>query len=79
MSIASKLPTMTDAELATLHENTKRVIGSGTPPRQAAAVALMPSIAAELSARSEVAAAKRAEAMVLRRASKVKPSPAVSG
>lgn len=79
MSIASKLPTMTDVELATMHENTKRLIDAGTPTRQTAAAALMPSITAEISARSEAAAAKRAEALALRRASKVKPSPAVAG
>lgn len=79
MSIASKLPTMTNAELATLHGNTKRLIDAGTPAQQTAAVALMPSIKGELSARGEAAAAKRAEALALRRGSKVKPSTAVVG
>lgn len=79
MSIASKLPTMTDAELATMHENTKRLIDAGTPARQMAAAALMPSITAEISARSAAVAAKKAEALALRRASNAKPTPVVAG
>lgn len=79
MSIASKLPTMTNAELATLHDNTKRLTDAGTPAQKTAAVALMPSIATELSARSDAAAARKAEALALRRASKVKPDTTAAG
>lgn len=79
MSIATKLPTMTDAELATLQGNTKRLMNAGTPAQQTAAVVLLPSITAELSARGEAAAAKRADALALRRASRVKPESAVAG
>ncbi len=73
MSIASKLPEMTDAELATLHANSTRLADAGTPAQQKAAVALIPSIATELSARSAAAAARKAEALASRRAAKAKP------
>lgn len=79
MSIASKLPTMTDAEITTLHVNTRRLIDAGTAAQKKAAEALMPSIRAELSARSEAVAAKKAEALALRRASNAKPTPVVAG
>jgi hypothetical protein len=79
MSIASQLPTMTDGELATLHENTKRLTNAGTVAQKTAAVALMPSITTELAVRSDAAAARKAEAVSLRRASKVKPDAAVAG
>ncbi len=79
MSIASKLPTMTDAELTTLHGNTKRLIGGGTVAQQSAAVALLPSVTAELAVRSDAAAARRAQALATRRAGKVKPGRAVPG
>lgn len=78
MSIASKLPTMTDAELATLHGNTKRLMDAGTAAQQKSAEALMPCITAELSARYEAVAAEKAEALALRRASKMKPRPAAA-
>ncbi len=79
MSITSKIPTMTDAELTTLHGNTKRLVDIGTAAQQTAAAALMPSITAELAARSEAAAARKAEALAIRRASKLKPGTAVAG
>ncbi|HCY89537.1 MAG TPA: hypothetical protein DHV17_04685 [Chitinophagaceae bacterium] len=70
---------MTDAELATLHSNSKRLMDAGTAAQQKAAEALIPSITAELSARSEAVAAGKAQALALRRANKLKPSPAVAG
>ena len=78
MSIACKLPTMTDAELTTLHGNTKRLIGGGTLAQQSAAVALLPSITAELSVRSDAAAARKTQALAIRRTGKVKSGGAVA-
>lgn len=79
MNIANKLPTINNAELASLNGNTQRLIHAGTPAQRAAAAALMPSIAAELAARSDAAAARRAAAGAVRRAGKMKPGTAVAG
>lgn len=48
----TKLPTMDDAALAILRVNAERLMRVGTSAQQSAAAALMPSIEAELSARS---------------------------
>ncbi len=79
MGIATKLPMMNDTELATLHGNTKRLSNAGTPAQQSAAAALMPSITAELEARTSAATARRAKALVERRASKIKTGTAAAG
>ncbi len=79
MSIANTLPTMTDAELATLHKNARRLADEGTPAQQKAAAALIPAISAELSVRSDAAATRKAEALALRRATKVKSDTTVVG
>lgn len=78
MSIAEKLPTLTTEDLTTLCGNTRRLIDTGTPVQRSAAAALMPAVAAELSARNDAAAARKAEALAIRRAGKVKPSRAVA-
>jgi hypothetical protein len=49
---ATKLSTMDDAALAILRVNAERLMRVGTSTQQSAAAALMPSIEAELSARS---------------------------
>ncbi len=57
MDVATKLPTMDDGALAMLQANAERLMmQTGTSAQQSAAAALMPSIKAELAARS---AAKR--------------------
>ena len=74
MDLATQLPTMDDGELATLHANAERLMQAGTSAQQSAAAALMPSIEAELAARS---AAKRSMAKAkpqAKRAADVKPA-----
>jgi len=51
MGMEDKLPTMSDAALAALQENAKRLEQRGTPPQRFAALALLPAIRAELTAR----------------------------
>jgi hypothetical protein len=79
MDIASKLPSMTNAEVATLLGNTKRLIDAGTPAQKSAAATLMPSITAEQAARDTAATAKRAEALATRRADKMKLNTTAAG
>jgi hypothetical protein len=76
MDLATKLPTMDDGALATLHANAERLMQTGTSAQQSAAAALMPSIKIELAARS---AAKRSMAKSkpqTKRATHVKPAAA---
>ena len=52
MSMVDRLPTMSDADLASLHENAKRLeAGAATPGQQKAAAEMLPLIAAELAER----------------------------
>ena len=60
MDVATKLPTMDDGALATMHANAERLMQTGTAVQQSAA-ALMPSIKAELATRN---AAKRSKTKV---------------
>jgi hypothetical protein len=65
---ATKLSTMDDAALAILRVNAERLMRVGTSTQQSAAAALMPSIEAELSARSVAKRNKaKAEAPVAKR------------
>lgn len=70
MNIAKRLPTMNDAELTTLHANTRRLIDVGTPAQQSAATALIASIEAELDTRNAAKLRIRAEALAAKRAMK---------
>jgi hypothetical protein len=70
MNIANKLPTLNDAELTTLHANTRRLIDVGTPVQQSAGTALIPSIEAELNTRNAAKLSRRAEGLAARRAMK---------
>ena len=75
MDVTMQLPTMDDGALAVLHANAERLMRLGTPSQQAAAVALMPSIKAELTARSAAKRSKpKAEAPVRKRATGIKPA-----
>ena len=52
MSMADRLPTMTDADLASLHANARRLETQGaTPGQQKAAADMLPLITAELAER----------------------------
>jgi hypothetical protein len=74
MDVASKLPSMDDGALAILHANAERLMRLGTPSQQAAALALMPSIKAEMTARGAAKRSKlKAEAPARKRATPVKP------
>jgi hypothetical protein len=79
MDVATKLPTMDDKALATLYANAERLMQTGTSAQQAAAAELMPSIKAELIARS---AAKRSMAKAkpptAKRAARAKPTAAAA-
>ena len=78
MDLATKLPTMDDGALATLHANAERLMQTGTSAQQSAAAALMPSIKAELAARS---AAKRSMTKAkppIKRATHAKPAAAAA-
>jgi len=75
----TKLPTMDDGALAILHANADRLMRLGTPPQQAAALALMPCIKAEMTARSTAKRSKlKAEAPARKRATGVKPAAAAA-
>jgi hypothetical protein len=75
MDVTMQLPTMDDGALAVLHANAERLMRLGTPSQQAAAVALMPSIKAELTARSAAKRSKpKAETSVRKRATGIKPA-----
>jgi hypothetical protein len=75
----TKLPTMDDAALAILRVNAERLMRVGTSAQQSAAAALMPSIEAELSARSVAKRNKaKSEAPVAKR-TPVKRAPAKRG
>jgi hypothetical protein len=76
MDMATKLPTMDDQHLTTLHANAKRLIEGGTPAQQSAATALLPSIEAELGTRNAAKLSKRAEALAAKRALKAAASAA---
>jgi hypothetical protein len=79
MDLAMKLPTMDDSALAILYANAERLKQTGTSAQQSAAAALMPSIKAELAARS---AAKRsmtkAKPPIVKRAMRGKPTAAAA-
>jgi hypothetical protein len=79
MDLATKLPTMDDNALATLHANAERLMQTGTSAQQSAAAALIPSIKTELAARS---AAKRSMTKVkppiAKRATHAKPAAAAA-
>ena len=52
MSMADRLPTMSDADLASLHANAKRLeTTAATPGQQKAAGEMLPLVEAELAAR----------------------------
>ena len=52
MTMADRLPTMTDADLASLHANAQRLeTTAATPGQQKAAADMLPLIAAELAER----------------------------
>ena len=52
MSMADKLPTMSDADLASLHANAQRLeTTAATPGQQKAAADMLPLIEAELASR----------------------------
>ena len=74
MDLKINLPTMADDELSNLRTNARRLIDSGTTAQKTAAAALMPSIEAELDARTAAKVIKRNEALALRRAVKGKPA-----
>ncbi|HEX5863638.1 MAG TPA: hypothetical protein VF014_05165 [Casimicrobiaceae bacterium] len=77
MDVTAKLPTMDDGALAILHANAERLMRLGTPSQQAAALALLPSIKAELTVRSAAKRSKsKAEAPARKRA--VKPATAAA-
>ena len=79
MDVTTQLPTMDDGALTVLHANAERLMRLGTPSQQAAAVALMPSIKAELTARSVAKRSKlKAEAPVRKRATSAKPAAAAA-
>ena len=77
MDVTAQLPSMDDSALAVLHANAERLMRLGTPSQQAAALALMPSIKAELTVRSAAKRSKsKAEAPARKRATAVKPAAA---
>jgi hypothetical protein len=80
MGLATELPMMGDSALATLHANAERLMQTGTSAQQSAAAALMPSIKAEMAARS---AAKRsltkAKPPIAKRAVRGKPTAGAAG
>ena len=51
MTIADRIPTLTDADLATLNANARRLSDSGTPAQQSAAADLLPLIEAQIADR----------------------------
>lgn len=67
MDLATKLPTMDDSALATLYANAERLMQTGTSAQQSAAAALMPSIKAELAARSAAKRMTRAKPPIAKR------------
>lgn len=74
MDLATKLPTMDDTELATLYANAERLMQTGTSAQQSAAAALMPSIKAELAARSAAKRVTRAKPAIAKRAMRARPT-----
>jgi hypothetical protein len=58
MSIADKLPDLNDKELESLRANAQRLSSAGAPPRQKAALDLLPLIQAEIDARKSRAPVK---------------------
>ena len=55
MTIAERIPVLTDAELANLNANAKRLSETGTPAQRAAAADLMPLIEAQIADHQDVA------------------------
>ena len=51
MTIAERIPVLTDAELANLNANARRLSESGTPAQRSAASDLMPLIEAQIADR----------------------------
>lgn len=51
MAVADLIPSLTDAELANLNANVRRIGDSGTPAQKAQAAELAPLIAGELAER----------------------------
>ena len=51
MSMIDRIPTMADADLATLLANARRLEDSGAPAQQKAAAEMLPLITAELAER----------------------------
>lgn len=79
MDVTTKLPTMDDSALSILHANAERLMRLGTPSQQAAALALLPSIKAELTARGAAKRSKlKAEAPARKRVTAVKPAAAAA-
>ena len=74
MDLATKLPTMDDTALATLYANAERLMQTGTSAQQSAAAALMPSIKAELAARSAAKRMTIAKPPIAKRAMRAKPT-----
>jgi hypothetical protein len=59
MAIDERIAAFSDKELAALHENVRRLAGSGSAPQRAEAERLMPLVDAELAQR-QARAPKRA-------------------
>ncbi len=51
MTIAERIPVLTDAELANLNANARRLSDTGTPAQRSAAADLMPLIEAQIADR----------------------------
>ena len=69
MSMAARLPTMPDADLASLRANVVRLLDSGTGKQKTQAEELLPFVEAEVQARI---AAKPPKKTPVKRASKAK-------
>jgi hypothetical protein len=67
MTLAERIPTMTDTELASLHVNALR-LSAGDSSRNREAADLLPALEAEVSARK----ARRAEAKAVKPAAGVR-------
>jgi len=60
MSMADRIPSMSDQDLKVLHANAARLNDGGTKQQQAAAAELLPAIEAELDQRKTAATAEKA-------------------